>query len=237
MRLVPVLSAGALTLALSGCSLLGFGGDDSQPAPKQTRAAPVAEVDKVLKALKPITGDKDSVPSSTKFFNTMVDAGYEPEQLEATLDASPLGNEVPSKMFGVKTDKGCVIGEIRSGKAAAELAQPTESTGTCLFGEVDRPKGVEAPKGEKRDDDGDSNGKGHLPGEDINGEDGPTESPEPSGDASGSDSGTDTSGSEGSSGAEGTSGDGGTGSSSSEGSSSSTEGGDSSGEAPSLGGG
>ncbi|UVI37663.1 DUF6993 domain-containing protein [Brevibacterium spongiae] len=237
MRLVPVLSAAALTLALSGCSLLGFGSDDSQPEPKKTQATPVAEVDKVLKALKPITGDKESVPSSKKFFTTMLDAGYDKDQLEATLDASPLGNEVPSKMFGVKTDKGCVIGEIRSGKATAELVQPTESTGSCLFGEVDRPKGVKAPKGEKRDDDGDSNGKGHLPGEDINGADGPTESPQPTEDSTGSDSGSGTSGSEGSSNAEGTSGDGGTSSSSSEGTSGSSEGGDSSGEAPSLGGG
>lgn len=187
MRLVPVLGAAALTLALSGCSLLGFGSDDAKPEPKTTHAAPVAEVDKVLKALKPITGDKDSVPSTKKFFTTMLDAGYEPDQLEATLDASPLGNDVPSKMFGVKTDKGCVVGEIRSGKATAELVEPTESTGSCLFGEVDRPKGVKAPKGEKRDEEGDSNGKGHLPGEDINGKDEQTETPQPSEDSPSSD--------------------------------------------------
>jgi hypothetical protein len=180
MRLVPVLGAAALTLALSGCSLLGIGTDEPAPEPKKTQATQVAEVDKVLKALKPITGDKDSVPSTKKFFSTMLDAGYEPEQLEATIDESPLGNDVPSKMFGVRTDEGCVIGEIRSGKATAELMQPTESTGSCLFGEVERPKGVKAPKGEKRDEDGDSNGAGHLPGENINGEDDPTESPEPS---------------------------------------------------------
>lgn len=147
MRLVPVLGAAALTLALSGCSLLGFGADDSQPEPKKSHPTQVAEVDKVLKAVKPITGDKDSVPSTKKFFTTMLDAGYAPEQLEATIDESPLGNDVPSKMFGVKTDKGCVIGEIRGGKATAELMKPTESTGSCLFGEVDRPEGVKAPEG------------------------------------------------------------------------------------------
>ena len=205
MRLVPVLGAAALTLALSGCSLLGFGTEEPAPEPKKTQATQVAEVDKVLKALKPITGDKDSVPSTKKFFSTMLDAGYEPEQLEATIDESPLGNDVPSKMFGVRTDEGCVIGEIRSGKATAELMQPTESTGSCLFGEVERPKGVEAPKGEKRDEDGDSNGAGHLPGENINGEDDPTESPEPA--------------------------------ESPEPSEDSSDGGDTSGEAPSLGGG
>ena len=205
MRLVPVLGAAALTLALSGCSLLGFGTEEPAPEPKKTQATQVAEVDKVLKALKPITGDKDSVPSTKKFFSTMLDAGYDPEQLEATIDESPLGNDVPSKMFGVRTDEGCVIGEIRSGKATAELMQPTESTGSCLFGEVERPKGVEAPKGEKRDEDGDSNGAGHLPGENINGEDDPTESPEPA--------------------------------ESPEPSKDSSDGGDTSGEAPSLGGG
>lgn len=205
MRLVPVLGAAALTLALSGCSLLGIGTEEPAPEPKKTQATQVAEVDKVLKALKPITGDKDSVPSTKKFFSTMLDAGYDPEQLEATIDESPLGNDVPSKMFGVRTDEGCVIGEIRSGKATAELMQPTESTGSCLFGEVERPKGVEAPKGEKRDEDGDSNGAGHLPGENINGEDDPTESPEPA--------------------------------ESPEPSEDSSDGGDTSGEAPSLGGG
>jgi uncharacterized membrane protein YgcG len=247
MRLVPVLGAAALTVALSGCSLLGFGADEDQPEPKKTHPSPVAEVDKVLKAVKPITGDKDSVPSTKKFFDTMLDAGYEPEQLEATIDDSPLGNDVPSKMFGVKTDKGCVVGEIRKGKATAELMQPTESTGSCLFGEVERPKGVKAPKGEKRDDDGDSNGAGHLPGEDINGKDGPTESPQPSDDSSGSEGtsaseGASGSGSEGASNSGGTSNSGGsTGSEgSSEGgdsSSSSSDGGDTSDEGPSLGGG
>lgn len=229
MRLVPVLGAAALTLALSGCSLLGFASDDPQPQPKQTQAKPVAEVDKVLKALKPLTGDKESVPSTKKFFTTMLDAGYEPEQLEATIDESPLGNEVPAKMFGVKTDKGCVVGEIRAGKASADLVQPTESTGSCLFGEVERPKGVKAPKGDKRDEDGDSNGAGHLPGEDINGKDSETESPAPSGDDSESSSTGGAEGTAGSEGSDSASGDGGSEQTSSEG--------DTSGEAPSLGGG
>ena len=237
MRLVPVLGAAALTLALSGCSLLGFGADDSQPQPKQTQAKPVAEVDKVLKALKPLTGDKESVPSTKKFFSTMLDAGYEPEQLEATIDESPLGNEVPSKMFGVKTDNGCVVGEIRAGKASADLVEPTESTGSCLFGDVERPKGVKAPKGEKRDEDGDSNGAGHLPGEDINGKDGETESPAPTED----DSSTSTGGAEGTAGSEGSdsadSSEGTAGTSGEGGSEETSSEGDTSGEAPSLGGG
>lgn len=212
MRLVPLLSLGALTLALSGCSLLGFGGDDSQPAPVRTPTEPPAEVDKVVSALEPLTGDEDKVPSTKKFFHTMLDAGYDANQLEATIDESPLGNDVPSKMFGVKTDKGCVIGEIRKGKATAELMPPTESTGSCLLGEVERPKGVKAPDGDKREKDGDSNGAGHMPGEDINGKDAPSQTPSP-------DDGAEENSSQ---------------TTSSDGSSSD---GSSSGEAPSLGGG
>lgn len=238
MRLVPLLSLGALTLALSGCSLLGFGGDDSPPAPVRTPAKPAAEVDKVVTALEPLTGHEDTVPSTKKFFKTMIDAGYDADQLEATIDDSPLGNDVPSKMFGVKTDKGCVVGEIRKGKATAELMPPTESTGSCLLGEVERPKGVKAPEGDKREKDGDSNGAGHMPGEDINGKDGASESP------AAADGGAEESSSEGTS-SNGSSSEGSTsGSSSSEGTSSegsssageSAEG-SSSGEAPSLGGG
>lgn len=227
MRLVPLLSLGVLTFALSGCSLLGIGGDDTQPSPDRTPAKPVAEVDKVVAALEPLTGDEDKVPSTKKFFKTMIDAGYDAKQLEATIDDSPLGNDVPSKMFGVKTDKGCVIGEIRKGKATAELMPPTESTGSCLFGEVERPKGVKAPEGDKREKDGDSNGAGHMPGEDINGKDGPSESPSPDGGAE--DTSSEGTSSDGSS-SEGTSTEG----SSSAGGSSE---GSSSGEAPSLGGG
>ena len=243
MRLVPLLSLGVLTIALSGCSLLGFGGDDSQPAPARTPTEPAAEVDKVVKALEPLTGNKDQVPSTKKFFTTMMDAGYDADQLEATIDDSPLGNEVPSKMFGVNTDKGCVIGEIRKGKATAELVPPTESTGSCLFGEVERPKGVKAPQGDKREEDGDSNGAGHMPGEDINGEDGASESPAAT---DGGSEGTSSEGassegtsSDGSSSEGGTSGSTSSGASSSEGSSSSGDSaeGSSSGEAPSLGGG
>lgn len=241
MRLVPLLSLGALTLALSGCSLLGIGGDNSDPTPARTPTKPVAEVDKVVKALEPLTGDEEKVPSTKKFFTTMIDAGYDADQLEATIDDSPLGNDVPSKMFGVKTDKGCVIGEIRKGKATAELMPPTESTGSCLFGEVERPKGVKAPEGDKREKDGDSNGAGHMPGEDINGKDGASESPAPDEGSEGTSSqGTSSDGSSSEGSSEGTSSEG----TSSEGSSSggtSSEGGSSegssSGEAPSLGGG
>ncbi len=211
MRLIPLSGLAVLTVALSGCSLLGLGGAENAAEPTSPPQTQEAEVDKVLQALEPLTGDKESTVSTKEFFDTMIDAGYDPEQLEATLDESPLGNDVPSKMFGIKTDKGCVVGEIRAGKAAAELMKPTESTGACLFGDVERPEGVEAPSGEKRTKDGDDNGEGHLPGEDINDK---TESP------SETDGGSSSGGAEGGSGAE----------------DSGSEG-DSSGEAPSLGGG
>lgn len=208
MRVLPAVGVIAFALLLSGCSLLGFGGDDgSAPAPKSTSQKPVAQVDQVLKALEPLTGSNDSIPSSKKFFDTMIAAGYEPKQLEATIDASPLGNEVPSKMFGVRTKAGCVVGEIRKGKAEATLMPETKSTGACLIGEVDRPKGVKAPKGENRSDDEKDNGKGHIPGEAINGP----------GDAGATPAGTPTNDGEGFSGTSSDS--------------------DSSGEAPSLGGG
>src|SRR5699024_7703364 len=159
----------------------------------------------VLKALKPITRHKDAVPSTKKSFSTMLDAGHDPEQQDATIDESPLGSEGPSKMPGVRTEEGGVIGQRRSGRASAGRRWCTGATGTCLVGEVEPPEGAEAPKGEKRDEDGDSNGAGHLPGENINGEDDPTESPEPA--------------------------------ESPEPSEDSSDGGDTSGEAPSLGGG
>ncbi|RAG68183.1 hypothetical protein DN536_35290, partial [Burkholderia multivorans] len=100
----------------------------------------------------------------------------------------------------------------------AELMPPTESTGACLLGAVDRPEGVDAPKGEQRDQDGDDNGAGHMPGENITGDDAETNSPEPS--QGSSDSGGSSSG-------------GGSSSSGSEGSSE----GSSEGDSPSLGGG
>lgn len=187
MRHIALLGAAVLAVTLSGCALIGID-DTTAPAPAESTAPPVAEVDKVLEVLAPLTGDSETVPTTQQFFDTMIGAGYQPDQLEATLDASPLGNEVPSKMFGVKTENGCVVGEIRSGKATAELMPPSESTGACLFGDVDRPEGVAAPEGELRDSDGASNGAGHLPGENINGDDPVTPTPTDTSDPSGSSS-------------------------------------------------
>ncbi|WP_349828959.1 DUF6993 domain-containing protein [Brevibacterium litoralis] len=172
-RLRRSLCAAALAcagLAVSGCSVLMPTAAD--PTAQQSRTVSVEEaavVDEVVAALEPVTGG-DGHPSSEKLFSTLQDAGYDPEDLEASSDASPLGNEVPSKMFGVRTEFGCVVGEIREGSARAELLPESDSNGACLFGEVDRPDGVEAPAGEDRSADGEDNGEGHMPEEDINGE-------------------------------------------------------------------
>ena len=84
---------------------------------------------------------------------------------------------------------------------------------------------------------GEHHGAGHLPGEDINGKDGETESPAPTED----DSSTSTGGAEGTAGSEGSdsadSSEGTAGTSGEGGSEETSSEGDTSGEAPSLGGG
>lgn len=183
-RLGPAVGGTAAVLALSGCGLLMSTPNDPEASTSATPEPGI--VDEVVADLEPLTGDPESIPTSEEFFDTMLDAGYEPEALEVTIDSSPLGNEVPSKMFGVKTDEGCVVGEIRGGFAKASLMRPSESTDACLFGEVERPEGVDAPEGEARGDEDADNGEGHIPGEDINGGDsGSADSSDP-GDSEGS---------------------------------------------------
>nr|WP_272902315.1 hypothetical protein [Brevibacterium daeguense] len=149
------------------------------PSPVEPSRAPAEEpavVDEVLSALEPLT-QQESLPTTDELFTTLIDAGYEAAALETTIDESPLGNEVPAKMFGVRVEEGCVVGEIRAGDATAELMPPGESTGSCLMGRVERPEGAPEPSGESRDEDGSDNGAGHIPGEDINRP--RTQSPEP----------------------------------------------------------
>lgn len=168
---VAVLSA-LVGLTLGGCSFLAQ--TSSEPTASETTTVSVEEaavVDEVVAALEPVLHQDDApFPDSARLFEVLTDAGYPAEDLEASLDESPLGHEVPSKMFGVKTDRGCVVGEVRDGEATAELVPESESNGSCLLGEVDRPEGVEAPTGEERAEGADDNGKGHLPHEDINGD-------------------------------------------------------------------
>lgn len=197
------------SLALTGCSLFQQPVD---PGPAEPTEEP-AVVDEVIAALEPLTGDEAALPNSQELFDTLIEAGYDPEDIETTLDESPLGNEVPAKMFGVRVEDGCVVGEIRGGDATARLMPPSESVDTCLYGAVERPEGVDAPSGEERGEDESDNGAGHIPGEDINTpRDEATESPgEDSGGSgsggSGSDDGTGDSGG-GSDGGSGDSGDG-----------------------------
>lgn len=176
------------SLALTGCSLFQQPVD---PGPAQPTEEP-AVVDEVIAALEPLTGDEESLPNSQELFDALIEAGYDPEDIETTLDESPLGNEVPAKMFGVRVEDGCVVGEIRGGAVTARLMPPSESVDTCLYGAVERPEGVDAPSGEERGEDDSDNGAGHIPGEDINRpRDEATESPgeDTGGSGSGGDSG------------------------------------------------
>lgn len=159
---VVISSSSLAALVLSGCGLFGSASEpEGGPAGKQT-----AEVEKVLKVIEPLT-QKDGIPTSEETLAVLQDGGYKPENIAATLDESPLGHDVPSKVFAVKVKKGCVIGEIRNGGATAALYPPLKSNKDCLLGEVDRPKGVKMPAGETREEGSDDNGAGHLPGEDM----------------------------------------------------------------------
>lgn len=161
-RSAALCGSAVLLAVLAGCSVFA---DTPAQEPKVVETEEPAEVDEVIAALEPLLGDAESIPSSAKVFETLMDAGYEADQLEATQDETPLETGVPSKQFAVLVDAGCVVGEIREGRAAATLMPPSESTGTCMFGAVDRPEGAPEPSGEPRDEDGEDNGTGHIPGE------------------------------------------------------------------------
>ncbi|WP_029088830.1 DUF6993 domain-containing protein [Brevibacterium album] len=162
-RPAAVLGASAAVLALTaGCSL--FQGS-SPTEPRVVETEEPAEVDEVIAGLEPLLGDAESIPSSEAVFEALMEAGYGVEQLEATQDETPLETGVPSKQFAVRVDAGCVVGEIREGEATARLMPPSESTGTCMYGSVERPEGAPEPSGEPRDEDGGDNGAGHIPGE------------------------------------------------------------------------
>lgn len=165
MRASAVCVSAIAVTFLTGCSLV-MGTPSDKPAPQIQEKERPAVVTEVLKDVEPLS-KIDGVPTSKQFFDQMEKAGYDPEDLEATIDASPLGNDVPSKMFGVRVKEGCVIGEVRQGTVSGSLYPPTDSTDSCLFGTVDRPEGVKAPTGEKRSEDDDDNGVGFLPGDDL----------------------------------------------------------------------
>jgi uncharacterized membrane protein YgcG len=188
-RLLAVVSTSALLL--TGCSLF-----EREPnEPEVVESEEPAVVDEVAALLEPLLGDEESLPTSQEVFETLMDAGYSEDQLEATQDATPLDTGVSSKMFAVLVDEGCVVGEIREGEVMARLMPPSESTGTCLYGNVERPEGAPEPSGEPRDD----NGAGHIPGEDFSrqdegSEDGDTGDSGDSGDSGSGDSGTEDGG-------------------------------------------
>jgi hypothetical protein len=176
MRLVPVLGAAALTLALSGCSLLGFGGDDAKPEPKTTHA------DSGGRGGQGAQGTSNRSPgtrtrsrrrrSSSPPCSTPVTS---PNSSKPHSTPRHLGNDVPSKMFGVKTDKGCVVGEIRVGEGDGRThgAHRVDGFLPVRRGRQAR-RGSRLRRGRSGTKTVTPTAPGHLPGEDINGDDGPT---------------------------------------------------------------
>ncbi|WGW10463.1 hypothetical protein LWF01_09895 [Saxibacter everestensis] len=153
-RLVVTIAA-VCAAGITGCS--GPAQEDAPPQQSQTTGGAQSEgdsgdVETAKSALEKLAG-KSSLPTSKQLFDALQDAGFKDDQLEASIDKSPLGHDVPSKMFGIRVSDGCVIGEVREGKVSAELAQPIESLDSCLIGEVDLPKGVERKSGEPKSDD------------------------------------------------------------------------------------
>lgn len=157
---------GTVALLLTGCSV--FEREPSEP--KVVESEEPAIVDDVTAVLAPLVEEEGELPTSESLFDTLMDAGYDAGQLEATQDKTPLDNGVSSKMFAVLLEEGCIVGEIREGDIFASLMPPSESTGTCLYGAVDRPEDAPEPSGEPREDGAGDNGAGHIPGEDFSGE-------------------------------------------------------------------
>lgn len=160
-RLVAL--TGSAAVLLTGCSFL----EQEPTEPTVVESEEPAIVDDVTTVLEPLLGDAESLPTSEELFDVLLDAGYDEDQIESTQDDTPLATGVSSKMFAVLVDEGCIVGEIREGDVFARLMPPSESTGTCLYGAVDRPEGAAEPSGEPREDGADDNGAGHIPGEDF----------------------------------------------------------------------
>ncbi|SMY12789.1 DUF6993 domain-containing protein [Brevibacterium jeotgali] len=157
---------GTVALLLTGCSVF-----EREPAePNVVESEEPAIVDDVTAVLAPLVDEEGALPTSASLFDTLMEAGYDADQLEATQDDTPLATGVSSKMFAVLLDEGCVVGEIREGDIFASLMPPSESTGTCLYGAIDRPEDAPEPSGEPREEGAGDNGAGHIPGEDFSGE-------------------------------------------------------------------
>lgn len=184
-RLAAIM--GTAALLVSGCSV--FERETAEPTVVQSEEPAI--VDDITAVLDPLVSEDDGLPTSESVFETLMEAGYDADQLEATQDTTPLDTGVSSKMFAVLLEEGCVVGEIRGGDIFARLMPPSESTGTCLYGDVERPEGAPEPSGEPQEEGARDNGAGHIPGEDFSGEsdDADEESGEGAGD--GSDNGSE----------------------------------------------
>lgn len=129
--------------ALTACSA-----DDppeSPDVPTATHSAPASPSSKVdrrmetvQKALNALAAKHPS-PTPGQLFSTMTAAGFDADRLEATEAKSPLDNEVPSLMYGIRLKKQCLVGEIREGVATVKPAEPIEDGTRCLVGDVVTP--------------------------------------------------------------------------------------------------
>ncbi|GAB3567270.1 hypothetical protein GCM10027344_29680 [Spelaeicoccus albus] len=93
------------------------------------------------KALNALAADTPS-PSTKQLLAALTDAGFAKRRLEATRSTTPLKNDVPAVMYGIKVGpSSCIVGEVRAGVATVTVTNPVENGKRCLIGVVDSPNG------------------------------------------------------------------------------------------------
>lgn len=114
-------------------------------APTVTHSAPTTpstrlerRMGTVQKTLNDLAAEHPT-PTPDQLFSALTAAGFDAGRLEATQAQSPLDNEVPSLMFGIKLKKRCLVGEVREGVATVKSAEPIEDGTRCLVGDVVTP--------------------------------------------------------------------------------------------------
>ncbi|WP_150308583.1 DUF6993 domain-containing protein [Planctomonas psychrotolerans] len=65
--------------------------------------------------------------------DALTEAGFAPEDLEATDDSTPIGNAVDSLQFAVRIGESCLLGDRGAGGFVSAVA-PVLGTGRCLVG-------------------------------------------------------------------------------------------------------
>lgn len=157
-RLAAAAAIVALPVALAACSP----GNTDDPTVRSTRTAPPTaapsnaaperqsqsstgmadrQAARARKALNALAARTPS-PSTKQLLSALVEAGFAKNRLEATRSSTPLANDVPSVMYGIKVNKSsCLVGEIREGVATVTVTDPVENGKRCLIGVVDAPDG------------------------------------------------------------------------------------------------